>query len=266
MMPIFMVAKNEFSMLLRNPIVTIFGVLMMVFASVYAMGGSVTFPRFQIGDHDFVFFYVGIGNFYWMLSMFFAFFSMCIGISSIADERSNHTFSVLFTKPLYRRDVLAGKFLGIGIFMLFALVLVFSLLTSFIIIVFGGPSSLAELVLRMGTFAFVLYLSCIFTLGLVMLLGIIFNKAEALVISLAYISFEWLTPTGLIPQSLGDLQIISPMILFVFASCRPGNDLLMTTLPYDIWLANALPFIVLLLAEVVIVTLINCMLFTREAV
>jgi len=265
-MPIFLVAKNELLRLSRNPIVMIFAALMLVFAIVYAMGSSVSLPRWHTMDHDFIFFYTGIGNFYWMLSMFFAFFSMCIGITSVADERSNNTFRVLFTKPLYRRDIIVGKFLGISVFLLVALAFTVTILTFFVVHVYGGPASLNELMLRVGTFTFILFLNCVFTLGLVMLVGIIFNKGEALVISLAYISFEWLTQTGLIPQSLGDLQIINPMTLFVFASCRPGNDLLMITLPFDIWLTNALPFIVLLMAEVVIVALANCILFAKEEV
>jgi ABC-2 type transport system permease protein len=261
--PVLRVAENELSMLLRNPIVLVFGALMLVFVIVYGMGASVNLPEMKFGDHDFIFFYAGIGNFYWMLSMFFAFFSMCVGITSVADERSGHTFRVLFTKPLYRRDVIAGKLLGIGTFLLIALTLVVVLLTLLVTLIYGGPASPGELVLRVGAFTFTLYLSCAFTMGLIMLLGVVFNRAEALVISLAYISFEWLTQTGL-TQWLGGLEIINPMVLYIYASVRPGNDLLMTTVPFDQWLANALPYIALLLAEVVIVALANCMLFARE--
>ncbi|AFC99895.1 hypothetical protein Mtc_1139 [Methanocella conradii HZ254] len=264
MKAIFLVAKNEFNRIVRNPIAVVFGVLILVFATVYAMGCSASLPSIHFEEHDFIFFYMGIGNFYWMLSVFFAFFSMCVGIVSVADEQSSNSFRVLFAKPLYRRDIIIGKFLGIGTFLLIALALAIALISSLVILVYGGPESVSELVWRLGAFTFVSSLSCSVTLGLVMLLGIMLSKEEALVVSLAYISFSWLTQTNLIPQSFRDLIVIIPVDLFVKASCVRGNDLFTLTLPFDRWLGNALPYIVLLLAEAIILVLIDCVLFARK--
>lgn len=266
MKAILTIAENEFSMLARNPVVILFGTLMFILALINAAGCSALLPSIDILDHSIVFF-IGVGNFFWIVSMFFAFLSMCIGIISITDERSKSSLRVLITKPLYRRDVIMGKFFGISIFLLLFIFFTVTLFISLMMTVYEAPDSIIELILRMGSFVFILFFCCSFTLGLVMLFGILLSKAEALILSLAFMSFEWLPQTPMSFFVYSDLQIIDPIYLFHHAIFTfEGDDLFTTTLPFIAWLNHALPYVIIMIAEVLIIVLLNSILFNREEI
>lgn len=237
---------------------------MVLLAFINASGSAVVLPKIKFMSFDEAFFYIGIGNFYWLISMLFAFLGMCIGIISITNERSNGSLRVLMTKPIYRRDVVIGKIFGISS-LLFALIsFTLILFISLMMVTTSNSAPILELFLRVGIFDIILLINSIFTLSLVMLFGITLKKAEALVLSLGYISFEWLSQTYLIPVWLGDLQILNPMNLFVHATSIHENDLFMITIPFTTWLNNALPYILMLIVETLIIILLNCILFNRE--
>lgn len=259
---VFTVAENEFSILTRNPIVILFSVLMFIIALINAAGYS-TIVSSDNSDHSNDL-WIGVSNFFWNLSALFAFLSMCIGILSVADERSKGAFRVLFSKPLYRRDVITGKFIGISVFLFLIIAFTLTLFVSLMMIVSVGQESLADIALRMLSFTVLLFLNCIFTLGLVMCLGIIFRKSEALIISIAFIAFEWLTNSGSLPGELGSLLLINPSYLYCYTMYEASGQLLSISSPLGSWLSGSLPYIVLMAADVVIIVLVNCMLFNRE--
>jgi|WetSurMetagenome_2_1015567.scaffolds.fasta_scaffold255174_2 ABC-2 type transport system permease protein len=264
------VAQNEFLLMSRNWITIVFVILIVIWATVNTMGYSNTWERIQ--QHpNFVsqmntFYTLNVSNFFYKLSMLFAFLSMCLGIISIANERSNGSLLILTAKPLYRRDIIIGKFIGMSILLFLLMIFATILFIIPIMIFFESPPSLSDFVLRMSSILIITYLNCSFTLGLVMLFGIILSKAEALVISLAYIAIEWLSG-GNILNYMGSIKIIDPGTLQTFAFGLDNNFILYMSPPSFIaWLINATPYIVLMIAEVIIIILINCMLFTREEI
>lgn len=270
MRPIFTVAKNEFSMVVRNPITCLVCGFIIIYLTVNIVGSTVIVPQFASSYSHNDAFYINISNSFWLLTTFFAFLSMCIGIITIAKERSSGSLRVLTAKPLYRRDIITGKFLGLSLFLLLLMILTEIVFISLIIIVLGSPDSLLELVLRLSSFIVLLFLNCSFTLGLVMLFGIVFNKAEALILSMAFVSFEWLQQASVDFQFLGQIQqLIDPMKLyfntiFVFSGNETLGSLFETRLSFDAWLNHALPFVVLMLAEVILIVLINSAMFSKE--
>lgn len=259
-----LVAENEITLLYKSPIVIIFSLLMLIFALTNAAGSSVVLQKFSFLSHDDAFFYVGIGNFFWDLSMLFSFLAMCIGIISFTSEQ-NGAFRVLLTKPLYRRDVMGGKFIGILSFLLVMVVLTVVLFISLVMIVYGGPGSLTELLLRTGSFILLLFLNCSFTAGIAVMFTVILKKAEAVMASIAFVAAEYLTRMRWIPASIGDLKILNPVNLYVKAfEIEPRSDLVSISLPYGSWLGYAMPYVFLMLAEVVIIILVNSMIFNKK--
>lgn len=257
------VAENEFLLLARNPIVIVFGIVMLAFAIVNAAGSSVNLQGLSSNHTDALL--TGVFGFLWIFSLLFAFLSMCIGIMSVADEKSKGSLRVLLAKPLYRRDVITGKFLGISIFIFILIILTLTLFISLMIIVYSGPEYPIELVLRAASFAVLLFLNCSFTLGLVMCLSIILKKAEALVVSMSFVSFEWIITFGSLPSWLGDLQAINPGYLYIVNAIGISPNILFNVaFPFSSWFSDSLPYIVLMIAEVIIIILINCMLFNHE--
>lgn len=248
MKPLLSVAENEFAMITRNPIVVVFVGFLLMLAVVNTAGYSVMQDMYgQAYDHD-TSFYIGIGNLFYYFSTCFAFLAMCIGVISVAEERSRGSLRVLFTKPLYRRDVIAGKFLGISVFFVLIITLTITLFVSLEMIFFGGPGSLSDLIVKLGTYVLMLSLNSCFTLGVVMLFGILLGKREALVLSVAYIIYEWLFQMGTITSALTlipalkDIGLLDPAQLYMKAyfSVRgpPGTELLAAARSYTAWLQD----------------------------
>jgi ABC-2 type transport system permease protein len=252
------VAEHEFSILARSPIVLLFSVLIVIIAIINAAGYSSMVSSNSYGSGVLM---NGVSNFFDNVSTFLAFLTMCIGILSVADERWKGSFRVLFTKPLYRRDAITGKFIGISALLFLTIAFTLTLFVSLMMAVYIGQESITDLALRMLSFAFLMFLNCCFTLGLVMCLGILLNKPEAIMVSIAFITFEWLTNTGSLP---GGLQLVDPGCLYFYTLYTASGQLLNTSSPFSSWFNGALPYIVLMAAEAVIIVLVSCMLFNRE--
>jgi ABC-2 type transport system permease protein len=271
MKAVFAVAKNEFSRIAINQITIVFIGLIIIWAIINTIGYSGTWEKIQqhpdFVSHMETFYTLGISNFFYKLSMLFAFLSMCLGIITIANERSTGSLGILTAKPLYRRDIIIGKFVGLSAFLLLLMVLVTILFVLPLMIFFETPTSFTDFLFRMGSIIIVTFLNCSFTLGIVMLFGIAFSKAEALVLSLAYIATEWLSENGNILYYLGNLKIIDPGMLQMYAFGLGNNFILYIDLPsLNSWLSYSMPYIVLMMAEVLIIVMINCMLFNREEI
>ena len=258
------IASCEFSKLCMSPIVIVFVMLMIILSLTNAAGCSVVLPRFSFMSHDEAFFFVGLGNFLWNFSSLFSFLSVCITIVSFSDEKKG-AFRVLLTKPVYRRNGIGGKLFGILSFLFLMMAFTVSIFVSLIMVVYGGPGSLSELFLRSGSFVLLLFLNCSFSVGLSTFFCILLGKAEAMMASIAFIALEYLARTPWVPSFLGDLEIINPVSLYLSAfSCGINQNLYSTSIPYLSWASHALPYVVLMVAEVVVITLINCTIFNKE--
>jgi ABC-2 type transport system permease protein len=268
---IIKIAENEFSLVARNPLVLVFVGFMALFAIINMLGVS-SIP--SGGNYDFYTqderFYATVECFFYLMSMLFAFFSTCVGVVAVSDERWRGSLRVLFTKPLYRRDVIIGKFLGISAFVYVLIVVTLTVFVSLMITVEGGPSSLVWLVVKLWSFTVLLFLNASFTIGLVMVLGILLSEKAALIASVMFLSFEWLQQMGGFTGTLNDFKILDPVWLYLTAyspvtsPSSIGNWSDVFSMQYIVWLQAAYPYVVLMIAEVVIIVLVNCMLFSRE--
>lgn len=273
MNPIELVAKNEFAMIARNPIVPVFVGFLTILVLVNAAGYTLMDDMYsQAYDHDTTF-YIGIANLITPISMSFAFLAMCTGAISIAEERSKGSLRILLTKPLYRRDIIIGKFLGIGAFFVLIITLTIIIFVSIEMAFFGCPASLSELAIKLSTFIFMLLLHTSFTFGLVMLFGILLDKREALVLSVAYLAYEWLFQLATITAAMTSIPalkfigLIDPIQLYWWAYMArgtPSTELLAAARPYFAWLQDSYPFLILMILEVIIIILVDCASFSRE--
>jgi ABC-2 type transport system permease protein len=263
----FTIARNEFSMVARNPLVILFGAILFITIIALALGNSVTLPKTPIIFESEDVFIEGVSYIFANYSLFFALLAVCLGLASMANERSGGSLRVLITKPLYRRDIIIGKFLGISSFLFILMVIFMVLQVSLTIITFRPPYSFIDMVLRVGCFIVLAFLNCSLTLGIVMLLGSIFNKTEALIASLAFISYEWLSQTVMTPKNLGIFQKIDPNRLYLdLVVSGSTGTLFRTYVPFSTWFGNAWPYMVLMVAEVVLVVLIASTIFSRQEV
>ncbi len=259
------VAENEFALTLRNPVVPVFiGLLLLICVIIAAGSSTIMISSGAPGGPLYSFLTFSIGNSYYPTYLVLLTLSVCLGVFSISDERLNGALNTLLCKPLYRTDIISGKFLGISGFILLSILFALSVLTSLTLIMFPAAGyGIIDIVERVSSYAFVLFLTCSITLALTMLIGIILKKpALSLAVSLT-MAFIILYPDPL--SVLGPAEILIPWHLLAnILYLRAGMQLFFPSTSYTDWLIGSIPLIALLLVEIILVILANCIIFNRE--
>jgi ABC-2 type transport system permease protein len=249
-----------------NLTVILVGIVLFFLTFVNAAGGYQNLIGFSIFYHV-----DGLLNGYsqiWYITIFIcSIMAAFLGMMAINEDRFKGTFNVLLAKPVYRRDVIVGKFLGLTGFIVLFLTL--EMVINFLVLYtyYGAPLSLSDVVVRILAYIFVLSLYLMLVIGLTMLIGTIVKSiltASALVVT--YLSYEWFwsgAGTGTISTIIRfplTPQIFTGDIIF-------GSDidesLLFSSTPFTGWVLHALPGILVLMLIVVAVLLINCHVFAK---
>ncbi len=260
---IYIVAWNEFNKVIRHPLLYIIVLIVLVIIVLNGLGYSHIFlPELDRYSNQDVFLIHGMGQIFHNLSLYSTIFAVFIGVLMIGEERFNGSLSILLSKPLYRRDIIIGKFAGTSIFLLLFILIEYFVSAFLVMVFFREPLSMQEFILRSLSNILALYLECSLTLVITMLLGVIFKELlVALIASITFLYVDWYTN---LVQSLSVIKIISPHYLyFTIISGNSQGILLDTSVPYGDWLSATLPFIILMLLEIIIFLLINCSLFSK---
>lgn len=261
---ICIIAGNEFGRIVRNPLVLVVAVILLILAILNGVGWSAHLSSLDNDDTTVdVFLYNGIGQVIYNMSLYLTILAVFLGVLSIGDERLKNTLPALLSKPLYRRDIIIGKFIGISGFMLALISLVFIFSTVLIMLFFRGPYSLPDYILRLASIILILLFECSLSLAIAMLFGILINEVLVpLLLTVTFLYIEWYST---VVETFGFLRIISPRDLYLTALY--GNftvNLLDSSRLYVDWLAAALPFIVLVLLETIIIVLYGCSAFSKD--
>jgi ABC-2 type transport system permease protein len=266
------VAENEFTTIIKKPIVLVFIFVVFVLFLIEAIGSSMgpsmlmqKLLQASALNPEYMILRFCLGNSFFNTSFLFCILSMCIGVFSIADERSRGGLQVLMCKPLYRRDIIIGKVLGISGLLALTITFVLTVFTSISIILypFSLATSFLDITIRMMSYMLVLLLLCVLTLTITMTVGLLFrNVMSALTLSMALLYIQWYSD---IPNVLGVLGVIDPERLYIYAIETTSLNIFDSMIPYSNWLSGALPYIGMIIAEIVIITLINCILLNRES-
>lgn len=271
MNPVLFVANNELSRIIKHPLVITTSIILFLLSIINGRGSvhlisPVLSEYLQAGKDPFLF--IGFGNTYYHTALLMLVLSFSIGLLFIAEDRAKGTIRVLLSKPLYRRDIIAGKFLGLSMFISILSAIMVLLNVSTIMFFYGGPLSMDELAIRVISNIILLSLSCIETLGIAMFIGLLFkNIYRLLIVAGTLLCFEWLYNIPVfIYKIIGDLIIIFPHHLYLKATWPGGqtNYLFDTTVPYFDWLSAALPYIVLSLVAILAIFFITCYVFNKE--
>jgi ABC-type transport system involved in multi-copper enzyme maturation permease subunit len=262
---ILAMAKQQFSDIIGEPLVIFVLCALFVFsvlngaASVKLLSG-IDANVFDSNDH---FLSVAMSNTVYHTSLLLSALSMFIGVLTIAEERSKGSLYVLLIKPMYRRDVIAGKFLGLSVFLFISVVVVVFLCVSSIMFFYRGPVSLEEMVIRVSSYTVVLFLSCILTLGLSYAISILFkNFLEALMVAGILLFVNWYLT---LPQSLLSIKFLIPTSLyFMILDGVKQQYLLNTSIPYSAWFNASLPYIIFMIVYIFAIFLFSCYVFNSQ--
>lgn len=262
--PITLIAGNEFYKLLYNPLVLAVSFILLALAIINAVGGIKTLSYAMVTEnpgYD-VIVGVGLGQITYSIAFLCTTVAIFIGAVSLVEEHSRKTLGILLTKPLYWRDIVAGKFLGLNAFLL-AFISANILISSFLIMgFFRGPISWTEFIVRVSSYIFIVYIACSICSGIAMLIGILTkNILEATLISATFLYLNWYTTFAM---NLGKFMLILPgQLMFTILNADGKSQLLNTCIPYMDWLGLAAPFILLAILAVFLIFIIDCFVFIK---
>ncbi|MGA9140463.1 MAG: ABC transporter permease subunit [Methanocella sp.] len=264
MSSVIRIAENELSRLVRQPSL----ILVMIILLALSALNSITEAQYLQGS-DFrydAFFSPGLENVFYFISLYTSVLAMFIGIMPIAEDRSAGRMNTLLAKPVYRRDVLAGKFAGALALILLAAAISVLLGVAILLILYGGPASPIEACLRIGTYILLLFLNCTLTTATIMAIGIVVkNLFGTLICAGSLFFFQWqLSIHGTVYQMLGDLIYLDQRILF-FSTIGNGNiDLFVTSRSFFAWVSYAMPFIITMVVALLAIMSLSFYVFCRE--
>ena len=210
-----------------------------------------------------VFINVALNQIFYTTSLFCAVISLFVGLMSIANERNNGSLNILLSKPLFRVDLLIGKFCGVNSF-LFVFIGFNILLSSLLIMIFfRAPLSTGEFLLRMGAYVTMLFLMCSLSTAISMFIGVIFKDLlQASVVAITFFFIDWY---GYLTGYLGDLKYLSPRRLLITIFSGDGKaSLLDSTTPFFNWISSSSPYILFILLEIILTIIFSCMVFSRS--
>lgn len=260
--PIYAIVGNEFRRLAKDPMVAMTVGILSLLAIVNALGVSSLLPALENRGLKNALINVGFGNILFETSLIISFLALSTGVLSIAHERSNKSLNVLFTKPLYRRDIIIGKIAGINLFLITVITITLTLFTLFMILAYSSSFSITEFIFRLGTFYLLLIINSAVTIGISMLIGtLIKNYFGSLIVGLSFMYLSWFSE---MPAMAGMLTMVNPVNLYLRIFSFNGVLLFNTSVSYSTWFSNALPLIVVLMAEAVIFSLVATIVFLRE--
>lgn len=250
-----LIALNEFGRLFSHPVTIVLFCLIIVFAILSGMAGLSILPAIDSATPEYdVFIQIGMTQQFLNISQYCSVAALVLGVLSIAEERRK-ALVVLLTKPLFRRDVTTGKFIGLSIFMLLSITVAYLIVCVIITLVFREPLSLSDFALRFTALIFILSLHCSLSAGIGMLIGLLFTTLkDAIIVCVTVLFVEWFSG-----GKFDFLDMINPVNVYIkMFSPVNGVMLLDPGTLFNTWLCLAFPFIGLTLIEIAIVYVIDC--------
>ena len=253
-------SANEFRRQIGHPVTIAVFCLLVVLAIINGLGSIKALPAFETWMTGDVFIDVGLSQELFNISQYCSVAALILGLLSVAGDRKR-VLGVLLTKPLRKRDVIAGKFLGLSAFLLLLITVTYLLVSLLIALAFRGPSSMEELTLRLAALILALFLECSFLAGVGMLIGMaVSSLKEAIIVGVTYLSIEWFSNA----MFMSLLKYLSPYyVYFKIISATDDVKLLDTTAQFSVWLGSALPYAALMIVGVIIVFVLNCIVIAR---
>ncbi|MGA9139506.1 MAG: ABC transporter permease subunit [Methanocella sp.] len=255
-----LLAANEFRRQVWHPVtIAVFG-LLVVIAMANGLGSIKVLPAFESWMSGDIFIDVGLSQVFFNISQYCSVAALVLGLLSVAGDRKR-VLGILLTKPVLKRDVIAGKFIGLGAFMLLLISVTYLLVSLLMALAYRGPTSMEEFALRLSALILALFLECSLMAGIGMLIGMAFGSLkEAIMVGVTYLCIEWFSNAMFMEL----LKYLSPYyVYFKIISATDTVTVFNTTVPFREWLGQALPYAALMIAGMAIVFVLNCIVIAR---
>ncbi|MGA9142109.1 MAG: ABC transporter permease subunit [Methanocella sp.] len=264
MSKVLRIAENELSRLVRQPAIIAVVIILLALSAINGISEAKLVRGYDFG-YD-AFFSPALANVFYFVAIYTSALAMFTGALSIAEDRSAGSMQMLLTKPVYRRDVLAGKFAGALALILLTAAVCVLFGVAMLLIFYGGPVSPVEACLRVIAYIILLFLNCALTAAITMAIGIVIkNLFGTLICAGSLFFFEWqVSIHGTIYQILGDLIYLDQRIIFFTAIGNGNLDLFITSHSFFAWADYAMPFILGMVFGLIAVMSLSFYVFCKE--
>lgn len=261
---ILLIAENEFSRIIRHPVVILTACLLFVIGALNGVASAHFIPLSDrlLNDGNDHFFSISMSNTLTDAATLLFILSMFVGVLSVIEDRFKGSINTLVVKPLYRRDIVLGKFIGLsGIVLLFMIVDVL-ICTSSIMVFSRGPLDFQDFLLRMPAYTIVLLLGCLLTMSITFLIGTVFKDLfTTLALSGTLLCFEWFV----VPARLGSLKLLNPVNFYYLIIDGNGVAYIFETKnSFSMWLSAAFPYAVFMALVIIAILIFTGFVFSRE--
>lgn len=259
------IARNEFYRTLFNPMVIVVGIILLSITCFNAAGG-ITNLRDIATNWNCDGFIFGFSQIWSYTNYICGIMAAYLGVMSISAERGSGSLGILLVKPLYRRDVILGKFIGVVLFLFAFLVTIMLANSLFLLNFYGSPASVFEFLWRISIYTLLLLLDLSLVTGIAMLIGLLFKDLLlAVSVVVTYLSYEWFwNQATAVISNLIHFPAAPYMLTMKIFGDLTGDNLFNTNTQFSVWINNAYPYLFVMVFLAVIMLLMDCFVYSRD--
>ncbi len=252
-------ARNEFVRVFLHPLTPLIILLVSVSAILNVFVGVTTDLDIAPGDYSL---YYSLSQIFNVTSKYIGFIAVFTGVMSLAEERKNHSINIILSKPLFRKDLIAGKLLGLNCYLL--TVIAFSILFTGLALVlfYFRPTDSLDYVAKIAIYVLIAFVYASLNIAIALLISIIFKDLLICVsMAMAYIFIEDYVGWWRISPFLDNF---SPVIAMSNLHFNKAANLQNTTTTASQWISANATNLCFMIAATVLISLIAMAVFTRS--
>lgn len=253
------IAKNEFARVLAHSLTPLLVLLLAFFAVLNGIGGT---SNLGTDAHTETGLYYSIGQNFMYSALYCGIVAVFIGVTSIAEERRNNAINILLAKPLYRRDLIAGKVVGLNAYMLCVIMFGMTLAAVVLSIFYQQPGDPMNFLSRLAAYILLLFMYSSLNIAIAMLVGILIKDLLlAASVVMAYIFIDWYTGLfGIIPF----MRNLDPEVALAKLYINNLVSLQSATIQIGQWINANITNIAFYILAIILVLLIGLAVYSRE--
>jgi ABC-2 type transport system permease protein len=254
----YFVARNEFARVFFHPLTPVIVLMLSFLAILNGVGGT----QNLVGGHSERGLYYCIGQTFMFTSAYGVVVAVFIGVMSVAEERRNHSLNIILSKPLYRRDLIAGKLAGLNCYML--MVIMFSILLAGLALslFYFTPTDPLDFLSKVAIYVLIAFVYLSLNIAIALLISAVFKDllisatvAITYIYVDGYVGWTWISPV---------LNNFSPRVAMCNLYNNQAADLQSTVLTVGQWFDANAANLFFLIAAVLLVSLIAMSMFARS--
>ena len=255
---VFFVGRNEFARVFYHPLTPVIVLLLTFLSLLNGVGGTTATVGGGSSENGL---YYCIGQTFMFTAVYCSVVAVFIGVVSIAEERRNHALNIILCKPLYRRDMITGKLLGLNAYMLTIIVYSLLLAAMALSIFYKMPANPLDFILKIGIYALIALVYTSLSLTIALLIGTVIRDllvsttlAVAYIFMDGYVGWTWLLP---------GLSNFSPRYAICNLYISSAANLQSASLTVGQWLDANIVNLFFLLAAITLIGLITMSIYMK---